>query len=261
MHLNASGPEDAVTTYVLLHGFPGGAEDWRAVADRLAATGARVLVPDLLGFGASPRPTAFDDLWADAQAEALAAEMDALDIRAAVVVGHDYGGPVSIALAERRPDLVAALTLIDTNVFGDTPIGLPLSLVLVPVVGWFAERALFSAPFLRTLAGRLTAAPDTIVHVNDRSESTSIRILFAGVLRDLARLYGPIESAAGLVSVPTLVIWGSDDPLFSVEQGRRTAELLDARLEVLQGVGHLPPAEAPDRVADLLTSWWDEVNR
>ena len=254
MHTRVQGPQDAGTTFVLLHGFPGGADDWRDVAERLLPTGVRVLIPDLLGFGASPRPTSFEDLWADAQAEALAAELDDLGVRAAVVVGHDYGGPVAITLADRRPDLVGALAVVDANVFGDTPIGLPLSLVLVPVVGRLAERALFSAPFLRMLAGRLTVTADTTVHANDGDEATSIRIVFAGVLRNLADLYEPIEMAAGRVSVPSLVVWGSGDPLFPVAQGRRSADLLHARLEVLDGVGHLPPAEAPDRVADLLTS-------
>lgn len=255
MHLASHGPDDADITFLLLHGFPGGAADWRGVAARLAAAGARVLVPDLLGFGASPRPTAFADLWADRQADALAAELDVRRLRTAVVVGHDYGGPVAITLADRRPDLVAALAVADTNVFGDTPIALPLSLVLVPGVGWFAERALFSAASLKLLAGRLTAVPDVVVHANDGAEATSIRVLFAGVLRDLAELYGPIEAAAGRVSVPTLVIWGARDPLFPVEQGQRTAEVLGARFEVLDGVGHLPPVEAPDAVAELLTSW------
>lgn len=259
MHLTIQGPDRASTTYVLLHGFPGGADDWRGVAERLVATGARVVVPDLLGFGASARPVSFAGLWVDAQAETLAAALDHLGVRGAVVVGHDYGGPVTITLVDRRPDLVGALAVVDTNVFGDTPIRLPLSLVLVPLVGWFAERALFSAAFLRMLAGRLTVAPDTTVHSNDGDEATSIRILFAGVLRDLSVLYGPIEKAAGRVSVPSLVVWGSGDPLFPVEQGQRTADLLRARFEVLDGVGHLPPAEAPDRLADLLTSWRAEV--
>jgi len=255
VHLTTYGPDDGTPTYVLLHGFPGGAADWRGVAERLAAGGARVLVPDLLGFGASPRPTTFEGLWAPAQADALAVELDTLGVAGATVVGHDYGGPVAIALTDRRPDLVAALAIADTNAFPDTPIELPLSLVLVPVLGWVAERALFSSLSLKMLAGRFSVAPGTQLHVNDGGEATTIRILFAGVLRDLAALYGPIERAAGDVTVPTLVVWGEGDPLFPVEQGRRTAELLHARFEVLAGVGHLPPAEAPDRLAELLVTW------
>ncbi|MEZ5145137.1 MAG: alpha/beta hydrolase [Acidimicrobiales bacterium] len=260
MHLTTYGPADGDPTYVLLHGFPGGADDWRGVAGRLAEAGARVLVPDLLGFGASPRPTDFDGLWAAAQADALAAVLDRMGVRDATVVGHDYGGPVAITLTDRRPDLVGALVVADTNAFGDTPITLPLSLVLVPVVGWVAERALFSALSLKVLAGRFSVAPGTRLHVNDGGEATTIRILFAGVLRDLAALYGPIEEVASTITVPTLVVWGAGDPLFPIEQGRRTAELLHARFEVLDGVGHLPPAEAPDALADLLVGWRAEVH-
>lgn len=259
MHLSTYGSAAGSPTYVLLHGFPGGADDWRPVAELLAAEGARVLVPDLLGFGGSPRPTSFEGLWAPAQADALAAELDADGVTAATVVGHDYGGPVAITLADRRPDLVGALAIADTNAFPDTPIELPLSLVLVPGVGWVAERLLFSAFSLKALGGRFSKVPDTHIHVNDGAEATSIRILFAGVLRDLAALYGPIEEAAGALDVATLVVWGELDPLFPVEQGRRTAELLHARFEVLDGVGHLVPAEAPDRLAELLTRWRAEV--
>lgn len=255
MHLSTYGSATGSPTYVLLHGFPGGADDWRPVAELLADDGARVLVPDLLGFGASPRPTSFAGLWAPAQADALAAELDALGVRDATVVGHDYGGPVAITLADRRPDLVGALAIADTNAFPDTPIDLPLSLVLVPGVGWVAERLLFSAFSLKALGGRFSKVPGTRIHVNDGDEATSIRILFAGVLRDLAALYTPIEQAGGRVDVPTLVVWGELDPLFPVEQGRRTAELLHARFEVLDGVGHLVPAEAPERLATLLTGW------
>lgn len=258
MHVTTYGSADATETFVLLHGFPGGASDWTAVAERLAAGGARVLVPDLLGFGASPRPTTFGSLWADAQAEALGAALDEHGVRAATIVGHDYGGPVTLLLRRQRPDLVGAVVVIDTNALPDTPIELPLSLVLLPLVGSVAERLFFSAFFLRQLAGRLTVVPGTRVHANDGSEADTIRVLFAGVLRDLERLYIPVEAAAAAIpadGVPALVVWGAGDPLFDVAQGRRTAELLGARFEVLDGVGHLPPAEAPDRLAELLVTW------
>ena len=85
---------------VLLHGFPGNSADWTAVADRLVH-GHRVIVPDLLGFGASDRPAAFTDLWADAQAEALVAALDARAVGHFALVGHDYGGPVALRLPRR----------------------------------------------------------------------------------------------------------------------------------------------------------------
>lgn len=258
MHLATSGPDDAAETFVLLHGFPGGADDWSAVAGRLAEGGARVLVPDLLGFGASPRPDTFEELWATAQADALAMALDERGVRGATVVGHDYGGPVALLLRQRRPDLVGSVVVADTNTFPDTPINLPLSLVLLPVLGAIAEHVFFSAFFLAQLGKRLAVTPGTSIHVNDGDEARSIRIIFAEVLRDLDDLYTPVHEAAAAVAaegLPALVVWGDRDPLFDLDQGRRTAELLGARFEVLEGVGHLSPAEAPDRFAALLTSW------
>ena len=86
---------------VLVHGIPGSAATWRPVAERLAID-YRVLVPDLLGFGATGGKARIDQLRADAQAAALADALDLLDITAAVIVGHDFGGPVALHLLSSR---------------------------------------------------------------------------------------------------------------------------------------------------------------
>ncbi|MGH9151732.1 MAG: alpha/beta fold hydrolase [Acidimicrobiales bacterium] len=128
---------------VLVHGIPGSARTWGGVARRLAER-HRVAVPDLLGFGSSTRPTAARQLHAEGQADALGDALDALGIDRMVLVGHDFGGPVAVTCASRRPERVAGLVLLATNAFGDSPVPFPLSLVTAPVVGPAASRLLFS---------------------------------------------------------------------------------------------------------------------
>lgn len=225
---------------VLLHGIPGSSADWTAVAERLAAD-HRVLACDLLGFGASPRPAAIGELWADAQAAAL----EPLVGEPAIVVGHDFGGPVALTLHRRRPDLFARLVLLATNAFGDTPIPLPIRAVTWPVVGGAAERVLMSGPALRAITrGR--------ADVGDRAQVHATRTIFAAALRELGPRYAPIEATLPTITAPTTVLWGDRDEFFSLDDGRRLAAAIPgAQLRVLEGAGHYL---ARERTADVVAA-------
>lgn len=127
---------------VLVHGIPGSGRAWDAVRANVGDD-LEVIVPDLLGFGASAGPSAMDidRVGPDAQAGALEAFLDDLDLSGAVLVGHDFGGPVCTLLAARRPELASGLFVLAANVFPDTPIPFPLSLVTVPIIGPLAMYA------------------------------------------------------------------------------------------------------------------------
>ena len=238
---------------LLLHGLPGSAAAWSRVQGELAHD-HRVLAPDLLGFGASSRPRAYEELWADAQSGALIEVIETLGVPPAAVVGHDFGGPVALSLYRKRPDLVPRLVLSATNAFTDTPIPLPISAVTWPLVGRLLERGLFSAPALRQMLRQGAGEPDTrldpIVYLGDEGQQATIRKIFATSLRELAERYEAIEATLSEVRCPALVLWGDADPFFSVEQGERTAAAMpDAHLVVYEGCGHFVPEERPRRVA------------
>ena len=238
---------------VPIHGVPGSSGVWAGVTERLADD-HRVIAPDLLGFGASPGGPGIDALWADAQARALAEHLEDLGIERAALVGHDFGGPVALALNELRPGLATHLVLCATNAFPDTPIPLPIRAVTWPLVGDLAARALFSAPSLRmTLRqGRGDGAPalDESVWLGDARQRSTIRTIFTAALQELEERYSPLEESLETVRCPTLVAWGDQDPFFPVELGRRTAAALDdARFVVFEDCGHFVPAEQPGRLA------------
>lgn len=243
-------------TVVLLHGIPGSGRSWREVADALAPE-IRVVVPDLIGFAGSARSDDIDVLHALGQASALEEVLLHLGAHRWIVVGHDFGGPVALTLARRRPELVGALGLLATNTFGDTPIPFPLSAVTLPVLGRPAGRMLLSRPSLRWMirqgVGRPRPRIDVEAAVGDRSQHRAIRLIFETSLTRLADLYGPIEEGLRGIDVPTLVGWGERDPFFSVQQGRRTASTIPAaRFRLYQGAGHFLPEERPAEVASDL---------
>lgn len=237
---------------VLVHGIPGGAATWKQVVERLPAD-TEVIVPDLLGFGGSVRPRGLPALHAAAQADALGSLLDELQLTRAIVIGHDFGGPVSLLLCAARPDLVAAVGLFATNAFTDTPIPFPLSMVKWPVVGAAARWALFSAPALRMMLryGVGTSGPqlDPAVYLGDSAQQASIATIFAGSLVNLMRLYEPVEAQLHALRIPTIVGWGDHDPFFTLAQGKRTADAAGAQLRCYPGAGHFLPEERPAELA------------
>jgi pimeloyl-ACP methyl ester carboxylesterase len=241
---------------VLLHGIPGSSASWGPVASLLCEH-HRVLIPDLLGFGASSRSLDPEALHARGQASLLLAALAELGVERAVFIGHDFGGPVALQILAQRPACVTGLGLLATNTFPDAPIPFPLSTTTWPVVGWLARQALFSRASLRMMlrqgVGRPRVEVDAASAIGDRAQARAIAAIFAVSLLRLNELYAPIERALAAVAVPSFVAWGDRDPFFSVAQGRRTAKAIaGARFELLAGAGHFLPAERPAQVAALI---------
>ncbi len=255
--LSGDGP-----AVMLLHGFPGSGAAWDSVTPRLASE-HRVIVPDLLGFGRSSKPRLARDLWVDRQAAALEELLAALRIERVALVGHDFGGPVALTLLDRRPDVVTHLVLAATNAFPDTPIPLPPRAVTWPVVGEVASRILFSRlglrQTLRAAMGRPVIELDPEIYLGDADQVRSIRTIFSSTLRDLPGRYGAIPGILAEVRVPSLVVWGTSDPFFSLAVGTRTAAAIPgSRFVSLDGAGHFIPDERPAEfaalIAELLTT-------
>lgn len=237
---------------VLLHGFPGNGADWEPGAGKLTDH-FRVVVVDLLGFGSSSRPHDFESLWVESQARALAATLDDLGIERAALVGHDFGGPVALTFLRLHPDRVSHLGLLSTNVFSDTPVDFPLSLLKLPYVGPLLDGLFFSSVSLRGLGRAASKTRGGVPQRNDGGEARTVRVIFARVLRRLSELYGPLEASLPEVGVPTIVMWGDRDMFFPVSQGQRTAEVIPgARFVVLHGSGHVLPIERTDAVVEEL---------
>ena len=105
--LHARSLGDGPVGVLLLHGLGGSNAYWGAPYDTLADSG-RLIVPDLLGFGSSPRPSS--GYTASDHVDALIALLGELEVTGPIVVGaHSFGCLVALALAERCPDLVAGV--------------------------------------------------------------------------------------------------------------------------------------------------------
>jgi pimeloyl-ACP methyl ester carboxylesterase len=101
----ASGP-----AVLLLHGFPQNRHCWPGVAARLNAAGLRTIAPDQRGYSPDARPTDDGAYRITACADDAVALLDALDVPAAHVVGHDWGAFVAWFAADRHPARISTVT-------------------------------------------------------------------------------------------------------------------------------------------------------
>jgi pimeloyl-ACP methyl ester carboxylesterase len=127
---------------VLMPGLLGGAFAFRKVTPELAAAGHATYAIEPLGVGSSSHPDR-GDYSLDAQADRIAAVMDTLGVTHAVLVGANFGASVAMRVAYRRPELVAAVLLLDGGpVDRSSTGGASVAMRLAPVLRFFGARGI-----------------------------------------------------------------------------------------------------------------------
>ncbi|VAW00762.1 Epoxide hydrolase [hydrothermal vent metagenome] len=113
LSVHQAGPKDGVPV-LLLHGWPELARSWQHQMAALADAGFWVIAPDLRGFGASDCPQEVEAYGIDILLADMTGLLDALDIKKAIWVGHDWGGFISWPAALLVPERVAGLVGVNT---------------------------------------------------------------------------------------------------------------------------------------------------
>ncbi len=108
------GPPQA-DLFILLHGFPDGAELWSRQVDALAKAGCLAVAPDLRGYGLSDAPDAKESYSIDHLVDDVAALIKAFGRESAHVAGHDWGAVVAWFFAARHPEMTKTLTALSVG--------------------------------------------------------------------------------------------------------------------------------------------------
>jgi pimeloyl-ACP methyl ester carboxylesterase len=231
---------------VFVHGFPFQLSTWDGQIPVAVASGRRAVALDLPGFGGSSVPVERSDYSIDRYADVVAALIADLGLRPVVLVGLSMGGYISLAVARRHPEVLAALVLADTRADPDSPEGRQTrsdhqTLVaeknsVDPLVDGLLDRILSESsrryPEARTILGDMmrATAPAAWIGALEAMKSR----------RDQTDLLPSI-------SVPTLVVVGDSDALIPLEVAEATAKAIPhARLEVIPNAGHVSNLEDPD---------------
>lgn len=220
---------------VWLHGWARQSRDFAAAAQLLADRGIASVALDLPGFGSSPTPESAGG--ARHYAGLIVPTLREVADGPLVLVGHSFGGRIAVVVASQHPDLVGELVL--TGVPQLVRLGAPARAPLkYRAIRWLAQRHLLSDT-------RLEAARQKYGSSDYRNAQ--------GLMRDVlvATVHETYEPELNTLRVPIAFVWGEGDRDVPLEIARRAAALVEGptTLEVVAGVGHLLPLEAPDAIA------------
>ncbi|MCP9883856.1 alpha/beta fold hydrolase [Synechococcus sp. ATX 2A4] len=232
---------------LLLHGFDSSFLEFRRLAPLLASR-ATLLIPDLFGFGFTPRPAD-----GDFSPSGVLTHLDALLAEAAArlgpqplgLIGASMGGAVAVELSRRQPTHIHRLLLLAPAGLTGRPMPLP------PLLDALGVRFLGLPSVRRSLCRTAFADPAASVGPAEE-EIASLHLAtpgWADSLRRFARSGGFAGCGEPLPSQPLEVLWGADDRILRAPQKKAALALLGERVQELAECGHLPHLDQSERVA------------
>jgi pimeloyl-ACP methyl ester carboxylesterase len=247
----ADGPADG-DLVLLLHGFPETSFSWRHQLAALGAAGFRAVAPDQRGYSPRARPAELTAYRAECYVEDVVGFADALGADRFHLVGHDFGGFVAWDVASQHPQRLSTLSVVST------PHPAPMAKSILEG-GEQRDRSSYmlffrspdAEPFfldndaagLRSLyqATGLSEFGEYVRVLTQPGAMTAALNWYRAADRSVVMEMGPITT-------PTLYVWSTNDPALGREAAEATAGWVEGpyRFEVLEGVSHWIPEEAPE---------------
>ncbi len=256
---------EGAETFLLVHGIGGSQQQWQPVAERLALT-TRVITFDLAGSGECD-PRVFSAVRHSSIlgfADDLAMLCGELDIRGANCVAHSMSGMAAALAAAADPGLFSRLIMIGASArYVDDPAtgyvgGFTSEAIDTMLDAAAADFTLWSAgfaPYVMGNSGRPELAREFMQSLRRYTPDTAVTILRAAFTSDF-REYMP------RVTVPTLVLQGTDDPAVPDTAAQWLAAALpNARYQQIPVTGHFPFVVEPATVADAIEHFSQEAAR
>lgn len=262
----SEGPPNAPVV-VLVHGEPTWGFLYRRLIPPLVASGLRVVVPDLVGFGRSDKPSSVGDYSFAGHVEWLrAALFDVLDVAEIYYVGQDWGGLLGMRLLAEHPERFAGVVMSNTGLpTGDVAMPLAwqrfrdmvrtaerLDIARMVDAGCLqsltaAARAAYDAPFpAPEYCAGVRAFPELVPNTPDDPASQANRQAWATLSR---------------LSVPFLCAFSDSDPLTRGGDGwmrSRIPGAADREHAMITGAGHFLQEDQPDGFADVISRFVNE---
>ena len=246
---------------LLIHGMAGTYENLGSVIEPLAQRHT-VIAPDLPGHGSSE--PGGGDYSLGSLAAVLRDLLITLGHDRATLVGHSLGGGIAMQFAYQFPEMTERLVLVSSGGLGPevSPV---LRAAALPGANLFIAATAGPGRTVGSALARVLAAvglrPNADVAEVLRGYASLAdpdrRAAFLATLRSVIHTGGQRVHAGDRLylaeGMPVLIVWGARDPIIPVHHGENAHEAIPgSRLEVFDGVGHLPQLEAPGRFIAVL---------
>jgi pimeloyl-ACP methyl ester carboxylesterase len=239
---------------VLIHGYTDSARDWVPLMPYLSKS-FRLILVDIRGHGQSSKPeccyTRLDFAYD------IKLLLDSLKIRRADIVGHSLGSIIAQTFAEFWPEKTRRVVLISST--GGRPPGMaPPKFDFAAEIRKLKEPIKPDSPFMIAWWDSPTPVdPDFIRRQRKDAAGIPLRVWLAVLDQGLpSDSYGDLQSTLPKLKAPTLLIWGSKDPIMEEPMRKTLIQALPAaEVKVFDGLGHNPFWEDPQGVAAVVNGF------
>ncbi|MBX3026563.1 alpha/beta hydrolase [bacterium] len=244
-----------------IHGFPSASWDWHKLWPALTAR-FRVIAPDMLGFGLSAKPIHYAYSLRD-QADLHEALLTTLGVASVDVLAHDYGDSVAQELLarqrERRDGLrLRSVCFLNGGLFPECHRPRPAQTLLRSPLGPLLARLIserrFAAGFAEVFGPHTRPSPDelhTVWLLNREHDGLRVAPKLIRYLDERRQQRQRWVEALQHSPVPLRFVNGAEDPVSGRHMADRYREIVPAPdVVLLEGIGHYPQLEAPQRVLD-----------
>lgn len=245
-----AGPKDA-PTLLLLHGFPSSSHMFRNLIPTLAET-YHVIAPDYPGFGQSSAPDAAEyDYDFATLAQTIAALTQDIGLTNYTLYMQDFGGPVGLRLAVKHPDRVDGLIFQNATIHAEgwnpdiigqfAPFWAERSAETETPLRGFLKAGTTQWQYVQGSTRRDQLSPDAWVHDQaglDRPGNTEIQLEYLWNYQDNVASYQAWQDYLAQAQPDTLVVWGKNDPFFTLDGVAAIQALLPDADVTLYDAGH-----------------------
>ena len=260
LHTALAGPEDGEPVF-LLHGFPDAWFGWEAQIGPLAEAGFRVITPDQRGYNLSDKPKGVSSYQMGTLTDDILGLADTLGYERFQLAGHDFGAMVGWNLARRHPGRLKRLAIANVPhpAVMKTYLRTHPSQMLKSWYAFFFQLPRLPEFIIKTNKWKmLIAAMPKNLNADERNRyrkawaqpgaMTGMINWYRASLRQMRK-----SNAASHIQVPTLVLWGQQDPHLSYEMAELSVDLCEVgRLVTFEDSTHWVMHDKPSEVSHLL---------
>jgi pimeloyl-ACP methyl ester carboxylesterase len=266
LHTALAGPEEGEPVF-LLHGFPDAWFGWEAQIGPLVDAGFRVIVPDQRGYNLSDKPEGVASYQMDTLVKDILGLAEALGYESFYLAGHDFGAMVAWSLALCCPERIKRLVI--ANVPHPQVMSSYLRTHIKQMLkSWYA--LFFQIPGLPEWVVKLnnwrfliSAMPDNLSEEernryretwNQPAAMTSMMNWY----RAFFRVKGQTTQSSQ-IQVPTLILWGKQDPHLCYEMAALSLELCDdGQLITFEDATHWILHDEPEVISKYIVEYFSE---